>query len=68
VESVREACSALGLSLVKVENLPVKRRGCAVRNKVTQICTSVSCKFHVSFEIDGEPINTPEKLKESDEY
>jgi hypothetical protein len=43
-------------------------RGCAVRNKATKICTSVSCKPHASFEIAEEPINSSEKLKQTDEY
>jgi hypothetical protein len=68
VKSVNEACSALKLSPVKVQNFPVNRRGFAVRNKVTQICTSVSRKLHASFEIAEEPINSPEKSKQTHDY
>jgi hypothetical protein len=68
VEPVNEACRALGLSPEKVKNSPVKRRGCAVINKVTQICSSVSCKLLASVEIAEEPINSKEKLKQTDEY
>jgi hypothetical protein len=43
-------------------------RGCAVRNKVRQICTSVCRKHDASFEIAEAPVNKPEKLKQTNEY
>lgn len=68
MELFNEACSALGLSPVEVESFPLKMRGCAVRNKSAQICTSISDKLHASFEIVEEPFNSSEMLKQADEY
>jgi hypothetical protein len=68
VKSVDKACSALVLSPIKAKNSPLKRRGCVVRNKVTQMCSRISCKLNVSFQIAVEPINLSEELKHIDEY
>jgi hypothetical protein len=59
----------LGLSPVKVKNFQVRKEdGLCCRNKVIQICVSVRHKPHATFQTAEEPINSPEKLKQTDEY
>jgi hypothetical protein len=67
LQSVNVACSALGVSAIKLKKLSQQQRPAAAKRKVERVCENLLNKIHVGLSLDIEDVHSESDYKDSDD-